>query len=307
MKRIVLFIFFIGVVFPFFGQQLTQYSNFVTNYVMTNPASVGSVKCFEFNAGHRGQWTNVEGRPITNFANIQGKFGKRKFNFQGLGLVIESDVAGAINQTTMSIAYAYHMKVSQKHMMSFGISAGVMQYKIDYSILTPLNFNDPVIQGNVSELKAPYINTGFWLYNSKHFVGFSIRNIIGMKVKDVEDTKLIRHFELTGGRNIKLNEEFFFKPALQLKFAKGTKLDLDLQGLMSYNGVFSLGVGTRSFNEFIFLTSLTIKRYVTLRYAYDLTTSKLKFDGKNGHEFILGFSPCKKFGGGKYIKCAAYN
>lgn len=310
MKKILVFVFILGFGFSMIGQQLTQYSNFVSNYVMVNPAAVGSVKCLEFNIGHRSQWTGVEGRPVTNYANIQGNFGKKKFNFHGLGMIVENDQTGAISYTTISAVYAYHMKVTREHMMSVGVSAGIMQYKLDFSSLTPLVFNDPVINGNVSEVKAPYMNAGFWLYNSKHFIGFSVRNVVGSTLKDLEprsNTKLIQHFELTGGKTIDLHENFKFKPAFQLKVVGGSKPDLDIQGLVTYRSKLSLGIGARGGNGLVFLTNLTVKKYVTLSYAYDRTLSKMKLNGLHSHEFMLTFNPCKGYTDGGHIKCAAYD
>jgi len=310
MKKIIFSILLLGVCFPMLSQQLTQYSNFVSNYVMLNPATVGSVKCLEFNVGHRTQWTKVEGHPVTSYANIQGNFGKKKFNFHGLGMVVENDVAGAIVYTTLSVAYAYHMKINRKNMMSFGLSAGMMQYKLDYSLLTPLDYNDPVIRGSVSEVKAPYMNTGVWLYNSKYFLGFSVRNVVGSTLKELEvtsDTKLIQHFEFTGGKTIELHENFNFKPAFQLKVVGGSKPALDIQGMIDYLNKFSFGMGARSGNGLVFLTNLTVKKYVTLSYAYDRTLSKMKLQGVHSHEFMLSFNPCKGYTSGNYIKCAAYD
>jgi len=310
MKRIIFNLICIFITLPVVGQQLSQYSNFVSNYVMLNPAAIGSVKCLEFNVGHRNQWTNLDGNPVTSYANVQGNFGKRKFNFHGLGLMVENDKTGAQSYTSMNVAYAYHMRVNRQHMLSLGLSAGFVQYKLDYSVLSPLEFNDPVIQGSVSELKAPYLNAGIWWYNSKHFVGVSVRNITGLKINELgatSDTKLIQHFELTGGKTIELHENFQFKPAFQIKVVKGTKPDLDVQGMIEYLNKFSFGIGARSGNGLVFLTRLTVKKYVTLGYAYDRTLSKMKLSGLHSHEFMLTFNPCKGYTDGGHLKCAAYN
>lgn len=311
MKKILVLIIFTIINLHSWSQQLTHYSNFVGNYIMVNPAVVGSAKCLEINIGHRNQWTNVPGKPVTNFLNIQGKFGQRKFNFHGIGITVENDAVGAITKTSFNLLYAYHVKVSHKHMMSFGLSAGALQYKLDYSILNPKDpIGETVIQGNIAEMKFPYLNAGLWIYNSKHFYGFSVRNFTGLKIKSLEsgaDTKLIPHFEGTAGRIIEITDDFTFKPAIQIKVVKGSKPDMDIQGIMDFRSKVALGIGGRSGNGISFLARLTVKQYIHIAYAYDRTLSKIKYEGKDTHEIIIGFNPCKQFTDGSRIKCAAYN
>ena len=127
------------------AQQSSQYTNFIKNYIAFNPAAVGSVKCIELNFGHREQWRGIDGAPVSSFANFQGKIGVNKFNFHGLGAVVETDDTGPLSHTSLSLAYSYHMRTSRKGMLAMGMSLGFTQYRIDYGAMTFVDYNDPAI------------------------------------------------------------------------------------------------------------------------------------------------------------------
>lgn len=315
MKRIFAYTILMFAGFVMQGQQMSQYTHFIKNYISLNPAAVGSVKCIELNLGHRLQWVGVNGAPVTSFANFQGKIGQNKFNFHGIGAVIETDDTGPLSYTTLSLAYAYHMRTSRKGMLSMGLSVGFAQYRVDYAEMTFVDYSDPAIIGSVSDIMIPQINAGIWYYKSDRFIGFSVRNITRNEIDiafnefqgDPGISNLWNHFEITGGKHIKLSEDFTFKPSAQLKYVKGSKLALDVNGMMDFRNKFALGVGARSGNGISGLMTVDLFKYVSLSYAYDLTLSKMRLDGMNSHEIILGIRACAKGGSRSKIQCAAYN
>lgn len=296
------------------AQQMSQYTHFIKNYIHYNPAAVGSVKCIEMNLGHRRQWMGVNGAPITSFANFQGKFGVKKFNFHGLGAVIETDDTGPLSYTQLSLAYAYHMRTSRKAMISTGISVGFTQYRIDYGEMKLDDFNDPAITGSVSDILAPQINIGVWYYRSDRFIGFSIRNAVRNEIEipfqessgDPDKSFLISHFEVTGGKRIRMADDFTFRPSAQIKYVRGSKLAIDANAMIDYKDKFAVGLGARSGNGLAGLIQMDLFRYVSLAYAYDLTLSKIRVDGINSHEVILGLRACAKGSSRFKIPCAAY-
>lgn len=297
------------------GQQMSQYTHFIKNYISLNPAAVGSVKCIELNTGHRRQWMGVDGAPITSFANFQGKFGVKKFNFHGLGAVIETDDTGPMSYTQLSLAYAYHMRTSRKAMLSMGMSLGFTQYRVDFGEMKLEDFNDPAITGSVSDIMAPQINVGLWYYRSDRFIGFSIRNTIKNEIEipfqetvgDPDQSFLVSHFEVTGGKKVKLTDDFVFKPSFQVKYVRGSKLGIDANAMIHYMDKVGLGIGARSGNGLAALMEVDLFKYVSLAYAYDLTVSKIGIDGRHSHEVILGLRACAKGGSRFKVPCAAYD
>lgn len=303
-------IFFI-LTFSLFGlagsaQQMSQYSHFVTNYFAFNPAMAGSAPCLDLKLGYRKQWLGLEGSPATAFANLHGNFGQNGNNFHGLGGLVETDDTGPLSFTSIHLAYAYHLKASRKAMFAAGISAGMHQYRVDFGGMTLANPDDPAISGSASNFIYPGINIGLWWYREDRFLGFSIRNVVENRIPQMGSGRMRRHFELMGGKNIELSEDFQFKPAGQIKYVASSRMALDLQAMMDYKDKVALGLGFRSEHGLTGLVKIDMFKYVTLAYAYDFTLNKLRLGGRSTHEVTIGIQACPQ-GETRYIPCAAYD
>lgn len=289
------------------GQQMAQYTHFVTNYFQINPAVAGSAPCLDLKLGYRKQWQGFEGAPATAFANLHGNFGKKKFNFHGIGGVVETDDTGPISYTSLSIAYAYHMKASRKAMISAGVSAGFSQHRVDYGGMTLADFSDPAIQSSLSQFIYPQINFGLWWYREDRYLGFAIRNLVENRITDFGlDAALRRDYSIAGGKIIEMSDDFEFQPAFLLKYVAQSKVALDVQTMIDYKDKVAVGLAFRGGNGVSGLIKIDMFKYVSLAYAYDLTLSKVRYDGANTHEIILGIQACA-LGDSRVIPCAAYD
>lgn len=310
MKRSCLAILVLVISLQADAQQLTQYSHYLLNYFALNPAVAGSSPCLDLKAGYRNQWQGLPGAPTTAFANIHGNFGKKKNNFHGIGSSVEADDSGPLGFTAISFAYAFHMKVNAKYMLSTGVSAGVMQYRIDVGSITLPDVqagNDPAFTGNSSVFVYPQINFGMWLYKDDRFYGFAIRNMVENQVDGVGlDTRLTRHYSFTAGRAIAMNDGFMFKPSAHLKYVASSRLALDMTAMMDYKEKFQFGMGFRSESGLVGLVKVDLFKYVTVAYGYDLALSKMRYGGRNTHEIVLGIKACSTDEVGR-VPCAAYD
>ena len=106
------------------AQQLPHYTNFTYNYLNYNPAVTGSTPCLEARVGYRKQWTGFQGAPTTGYVNVHNKFGQRRYNFHGLGVMVENDTYGAFSTTSLVANYAYHMKLTKGYSLSSGMGVG---------------------------------------------------------------------------------------------------------------------------------------------------------------------------------------
>lgn len=62
------------------GQQIPQFSQYLWNNYLINPAIGGAENHLEIKAGYRDQWVGIEGAPKTMFFTIQGQLGKKLEN-----------------------------------------------------------------------------------------------------------------------------------------------------------------------------------------------------------------------------------
>lgn len=294
---------------PFWGsaQQFSQFSYFTYNYLNYNPAVTGATPCMELKLGHRRQWVGVDGAPVTSFATVHGKFGKKKQNYHGIGGIVETDEAGPFSTTSLHVNYAYHMRVARKYMLSAGIGVGFLQYRMNYSLMRLRDQeNDDLLNRSVSEFNYPMVNFGLWLYNSDRFYGLSIRNIGKARINALGNTPLVRHLTLAYGRAIKMSDDLMFKPAALLNYAPRSRVSLEGQALLAYKEKITVGLGARSGNGICTLLKLDVIKHVTIAYAFDLTMSKLRTDGAAAHEITLGLRACaekERY----HVPCAAYD
>src|SRR3984957_1784559 len=157
MKRtlliLVLFIFFTQYLS---AQQKPQYTQYIFNYLLINPAVTGIENYTDAKAGYRSQWTGLNGAPVTSYLTVDFPLGdkfiqgdatsfpaeggvdpsSRQYTQEymasephhGLGFSIVSDVAGPINTTNIDVNYAYHIGLTDKMNLSLCGGAGAQPY-----------------------------------------------------------------------------------------------------------------------------------------------------------------------------------
>lgn len=290
------------------AQQLTQYSNFVYNYQLYNPAVTGTTNCIDVRLGTRRQWTGFTGAPTTNFLYGHTRIGKdSKLKFHGIGGAIETDRAGPFNSVGFAFCYAFHKKISKSHFVASGLSLGIYQYSLNYAALKFENqLDETAIEGSINTLLFPHTNFGLWLYNRKRFFGFSVRSVGNPVITGLLGSNLQRHFAFAAGFTKRLSQDLTFKPALHVNYVAKSKPSIDLQGMMNYRDLFDIGIAVRSGHGISGLLKLSLVDHVTLAYAYDFTVNKMKFASPNTHEIIIGLRSCRTQS--KYaVPCSAYN
>jgi type IX secretion system PorP/SprF family membrane protein len=293
-----------------FSQQIPQYSHHILNYFAINPAFAGGKKCLDLKLGYRKQWTGFDAAPKTAFANMHGKIGKGKYNFHGLGGRVDSDDAGPLSYTALNLAYAYHMRVNHKSTLSAGVAAGFAQWRIDGGAITLPEtgyFDDPVLAATDPQFIYPTVDFGLWWYRDDRFIGIGIRNLVEKKIKEIgNDTWFNRHYVLTGAKVIEMGDDFFFKPSVNFRYLPNSKPSIDFIGQVDYNSKVSLGIGARNGFGLIGMVKIDAFDYITIAYAYDLSLSKMRFDGRHTHEIVLGIQACAQTDKAR-MPCSAYD
>lgn len=289
------------------AQQMPQFSYFTYNYIQYNPAVTGNTQCLDLHVGMRRQWTGIDGAPTTAIASVHGKVAQKKFNYHGLGAIVENDKAGPFSYTGINLNYAYHMRMAKGYYLSSGIGIGFKQYRVNFSdMLLEQQDIDPVISSSAGDFIFPVVHLGFWLYKADRFYGMSMRQLNKQTVQGIDKGELINHWTFAYGKSIKVSDDFFFKPAFKMNYVAKSKPSLEGQAILSYKETIAFGLGARSGMGISGLLKVGVGRFLTFAYAYDLTLNKMRYDGGATHELVLGINAC---GGneGSYQHCAAYD
>ncbi len=316
MKRILLItLLLIGA--KCWSQQVPLYTNYDFNLLTLNPAVAGSQTCLDLRTGHRRQWVGIDGAPVSTYATANGSFGKRKDNFHGIGVLFEQDGmkriqgnsnVGPIGYFSMQMAYALHLKVNRKNMLSLGGSLGFSKHTLALSGLEVADKGDPSIASANSsgEFLFPLISVGLWYQSKTRYMGLSARNVVERNFQNVANSSFRRHYYLIMGKSIRVDDKLFFKPSVNLRYVSGSPVAADVNLVFDFNDLFEFGASFRGGHGISGMVKVGVLKYLTIGYAYDRTFNKLRFGGPNSHEVILGIQACPR-GPKRGIKCFAYD
>ena len=287
------------------AQQDAQYTQYMFNSLVINPAYAGYKEALNIGLLARNQWVGFPGTPKTQSFLIDNVFLESKN--VGLGLSVVNDKIGDSRQTSAYANYAYRLPVGgEDARLAFGLALGVVQSSIDASDVRDLA--DPTLMGKQSYF-APDGKLGVFYSNPKFYAGLSATNLISnlRKYDPVGNNFFAKqgtHFFLTAGYLMDLNESLKFKPSLMVREdTKGpTNLDINTFFLLnetvwlgaSYRSGVNLGNksnlygGTFRKNSIVGAVEVYVSKIYRIGYSYDYALSQLNQYSNGTHEVSLG-------------------
>ena len=305
-----------------FAQQRPQYTQYVFNNYLLNPAVSGIENYVDLKAGYRSQWTGLEGAPVTSYLTVNAPIGhnfvegdasampggdvnplSRSFTQQymasephhGVGLMLVSDKAGPITQTNLNATYAYHLGLTQKLNLAVGVSAGINHISLNTSEITLDNPLDPAIaNGNNSQWKHD-LGAGIWAYSANYYIGASVQQLLKQNLyfSSTDDAALTKsqtvpHYFFTAGVRLFVSDDVALLPSVLVKLIQPVPTTFDLNMKMAFRDVFWVGGSYRKDDSFGVLAGINISSSINVGYSYDMTTSALKTVSNGTHEIVIG-------------------
>jgi type IX secretion system PorP/SprF family membrane protein len=308
------------------AQQRPHYTQYILNQFIINPSIAGIENYTDVKISHRHQWSGIQGAPVTTYLTIhtplhksdnerenptsfhpygENPRGKQYWNdytatdpHAGIGLAILNDKTGPLNRFTTTVAYAYHLPLTQKMSLSGGVSAGIqtMRLNTDQLYFGQNGGIDPAISGTgILHTWKGDINAGLWLYSAQFFAGVSAQNIIPAYFTFDRDTikeehsRLVPHLFFTAGCRFLLTEDINFLPSVMVKYLQQGVLSVDVNAKFQYRDFIWAGASYQHRVGFATMLGLNINNTFNIGYAYEKTTSGLKIVSGGSHEIILGF------------------
>lgn len=286
------------------AQQRAQYTHYIMNNYVLNPAAGGVGNYWDIKAGYRNQWTGFDGAPKTFFVSGHGSIGypnervrgSQKQPHHGVGGYMYRDELGPIVWSGAYGSYSYHMKLSKKVTASLGAFAGILQYQIKGSELVFVqNPDDPSVSRSTISKITPDGSLGLWVYSDHFFVGLSGNQLLQNRIKLEKDGqsvastgKLNNHYFATAGYKIELNNEWDLIPTTMIKYVQSAPIQVDVNARLKYNDMIWGGVSYRNKDAIALFAGVLIKENFEIGYAYDFTTSAIRKSSGGSHEIILG-------------------
>lgn len=275
------------------AQQDPQYTQYMYNMNVINPAYAGSKENLSFGLLYRKQWVEIEDAPTTLTFSGSSPVGKNV----GIGLSIISDKIGPVEESNVYGDFSYSLNLGGQHKLAFGLKAGatflnVGLVDIQGSLPQP---GDDAFSENISRTDFNF-GAGLFYSTDKYYVSFSIPNILSSEHLDInrggENTTYgseSAHWFLTGGYVFDLNPNLKFKPTVMFKSAFNVPVSIDLTANFLMREKLELGAAYRLDDSVSLMANYAITPNFKIGYAYDYIVSDLNVTTHSSHEIVLLF------------------
>ena len=275
----------------FYAQQDPQYTQYMYNMNVVNPAYAGSRGTLSLGMLGRTQWTGIDGAPKTATFDVHAPVGRKV----GAGFSVIADEIGPVKEQNIYADVSYTLTTSEEGRLAFGLKGGITLQNIDLlSVVLPQtpNDEDPLFDENVNNT-YPNFGAGVYYYTNKFYVGFSVPNILKSKHYEKSGGIITKaseemHYFLTSGYVFDLSSTLKFKPSVMFKGVSGAPLSVDLSANFLMYDRLEVGASYRLDDSLSALINFGVTQDFRIGYAYDYTISDFSNTNTNGsHELIL--------------------
>ena len=237
-----------------FGQQLPTFINYTNNWSLLNPAAISpdfladDYYRFSLQATYRQQWSGLEDAPQTQ--SISGTWVPENHPLIIGGQLI-NDKTGAIGLTGAYGQFGYRLQVGRNHFLSFGLNAGLVQYRVKVSEIKLLEENDILTAQDGIKLIPDFGLGFFYQYKDWFYAGISIPQAFGITNTFASDNRKYqltraRHYYALSGVNFYLNKDktSYFALTAWAKYLTNAPFTLDINAKYYFQDIFWLGLGS---------------------------------------------------------------
>lgn len=286
--------FSLGLIILFIGlsnlkaQQEPMFTQYMFDPITLNPALAGTTDALNVNTLTRLQWVGLEGSPKTFSLSSHMPVSGRNI---GIGVTLLTDKVGPVNNTFFTLNYAYLLKVNERLTLSMGLKGGITSYKVGLTDLNIIDQEDPQFEKNEKKI-SPNLGFGFYLFEDRYFVGFSVPKLIQTSVDEeyaTDDNQLKRHYFIVGGYNYQLNSEWELKPSLLTKIVAGAPASNDITIQALYSKLVGGGVMYRVGDALGFFAYGKVYKELNIGYGYEYSLNKLSGVNSGTHEIRITY------------------
>jgi len=299
------------------------YSDYLTdNYYLIHPSMAGVANCAKVRLTARQQWFGVDDAPSLQTMSINGRVGDSPV---GIGGVLFNDSNGYHSTVGGYATFAYHLMFSRNeidlNMLSFGLSAGFLQYKLDESdFLAPGEF-DQAIAGIEQSATNFNIDVGLSYHFLDFYAHFTAKNILdneGINFNQNADFEFrnLRTYLFSAGYTFgKFGSEWSYEPSIMFMHRDATEessIDINAKvykemdfgkvwGGLSYRrsldgAEFASGTGISS-QKLQYITPFVGVDYnqFVFAYTYSYQANTINFNTGGFHQITIGYNfNCKR-------------
>jgi type IX secretion system PorP/SprF family membrane protein len=283
-----------------YAQQDAAYSMYFFNPVYVNPAYAGSREVLSGSLVNRSQWVSMPGAPTSQSLTIHSALRNSRI---GLGFQVNNDKLGPMKNTGITGTVAYHLPITKKAKLSFGMSGSLSNLRINWDQININDNYDPAFINNTSSSWVPDVNAGFYLYKTRFYLGLSANHLLQSKfgltnAPGANMAKFHRQMYLTSGVVIPVTATVDFRPSILVKYVEAAPAVAEIDGSFIFYKKLFLGAGFRSAkrinmtgtdNMLIGIIQFQFTNFLSAGYSYDYYMNRNGAYNSGTHEIMLGW------------------
>jgi type IX secretion system PorP/SprF family membrane protein len=283
------YIFFVLFLLFLYGPHLVKGQNDILltqqwlSRINQNPAATGNSNNIDVYVLLRQQWKGFDNAPETQVVNIHNYFDRIR---SGLGLTATHDKLGVgYNMTNVKLAYAFHVNLGSKWLLSLGLSGGIIQQSYDPSKHFYIQDSDPELSQMEKESQlSPDVDFGFELSSQRILLGASVTHLYRLP-EDQTTLKVAQQYHAYARYTQPLGSSFDLIAGVRgSNFDNAIFYDISLTGLLLKK--YWIGAAFRPDNAVAGMVGLQLG-FIRLGYSYDYSIGKVNSIAQNTHEIMV--------------------
>ena len=280
------------------AQQDHQYTQFMYNKLLLNPAYAGARGVPSLSAVYRNQWAGFSGAPQSALVSLNTPFLSPRV---GAGIVMSHQTAGLQRDFFGSMAYSYDMIASEDISFRVGIQGSLRSMALNFNDAQTADPGGPAIDPSLETERNSSVfgNVGAGVYatfRQRFYAGFSVprlyTNIIGLNSGTVTTAREYRHYYGMAGAVFPLSKEIKFLPAVLIKYVDGAPLDADINLNLDVREKVTFGLsgrlgGDKGLESLDLLVFWQATSKIGVGFAYDFTLSGIRDYSAGSFELLL--------------------
>lgn len=287
-----------------YGQQIPQFSQYMFNPIFINSAYAGYKERLYIQSYYRTQWTGIEGSPTTMALSADGFLEKSQL---GIGMHVMSDQIGANRTNTIQSNIAYHLQLGEDQFLSFGLGLGLINSRLDESLLDGIDPEDPASLSGNNNFLYPELRAGLFYYDETFFFSLGAENIGSLITNPDRGDFLIdndANINLYTGFWLDLSNEVTLKNTLLVLDDFRTPARVDLSSTFLFYEQLWLGLtyrraidyanrvdseNLRNSSAMVAIAQFWMTNGLRIGYAYDHQINGISVGAFSTHDVSIGF------------------
>jgi len=247
MKKTLFFLLILVSAVRLTAQQDHQYTQFMYNKLLINPAYAGTRGVPTMMGIFRSQWVGFEGAPQSFLLGVHSPFLSQRV---GVGVNLSHQKIGLNRDFTGSLAYSYDLIARKAMSLRVGLSGSVRSKGIAFIDAKPGAISDPSFDiANTNEILG---NVGAGIYatfSEKVYLGLSVprlyTNRVGFNPGVTQVAEEALHYYAMAGLILPIGEDINLMPAVLAKYVQNAPFNADINLNLDVRQKFTAGISYR--------------------------------------------------------------